>query len=381
MTKTTSSFGALSATVMMALAACTNQAPSVTDISGLPEIPVAEVHLLDTAIYNEYVASIQATKNVEIRSRLSGFLEKIYVDEGSTVTKGQALFKLNDIELKSEVARNEAVLENAIAEGKTTELEVSQTRLLVDQNIVSETDLEVAIAKLNAAQANIKEAQSMLEHANRRLSYATIRAPFDGQIDRIPMKEGSLLDEGTLLTSISDLDEIYAYFDISEQEYLGVVGKHDQSKWDFSTPVTLTLANGTSYPHEGTAEFAENEFKATTGTISLRARFPNPDRLIKHGASGRVNVPMQQESILVVHQKSVFEIQDRTYVYRVNEDNTVTMTPFLAGQRIGHYYLVESGLKAQERIVFEGVQNLRDGMAIEPLTKNAEKPKMLSSIH
>lgn len=371
--------GTLAALAALAFTACSDQTTPATDMASLPEIPIAEVKTLDTVIYSEYVASIQATKNVEIRSRLSGFLEKIYVDEGSTVTKGQPLFKLNDVELKSEVARSEAVLENAIAEGKTTELEVSRTRLLVDQNIVSETDLEVAIAKLNAAQANIKEAQSMLEHANRRLSYATIRAPFDGQIDRIPMKEGSLLDEGTLLTSISDLNEIFAYFDISEQEYLGIVGKHNQRKWDFSTSATLTLADGTTYPYEGTAEFAENEFKATTGTISLRARFPNPDRLIKHGASGKVNVPMQQGAILVVHQKSVFEIQDRTYVYRVNDDNTVTMTPFQAGPRIGHYYLVQDGLKAEDRIVFEGVQNLRDGMAIEPLVKDAEKPQLLSS--
>src|SRR5690606_22083838 len=162
----------------------------------------------------------------------------------------------------------EAVLENAIADGKTIALEVDRTQLLVEKNIVSATDLEVAEANLSAAESRIKEARSMLDHAKTRLSYTTVRAPFSGQIDRIPLKEGSLLDEGTLLTSISDLSQVYAYFDISEQEYLSVIDNDSLRTVDFSMPVKLTLANGTAYPYDGTAEFAENEFEASTGTLS-----------------------------------------------------------------------------------------------------------------
>ncbi|MBK1441072.1 efflux RND transporter periplasmic adaptor subunit [Parapedobacter sp. ISTM3] len=331
-----------------------------------PATPVVKVESLDTTIYQDYVANIQAFKNVEIRSRLKGFLEKIYVDEGSEVSQGQPLFKLNDTEYASEVARCEAVLENAIADGKTTALEVDRTKLLVAKNIVSETDLEVAEARLAAAESKIKEAKSLLQHAKAQLSYTTVRAPFTGRIDRIPLKEGSLLDEGALLTSISDLRQVYAYFDISEQEYLSIVANDSARTVDFSMPVTLTLANGTIYPHAGTAEFAENEFEESTGTISLRALFPNPAGLIKHAASGKVSVPMQRGENLVVHQKSVFEIQDRTYVYKVKDSGTLVMTPFRAGPRVGHYYLVEDGLSTSDTIVFEGVQNLRDGMTISP---------------
>src|SRR5690606_12059872 len=288
------------------------------------------------------------------------------------VTAGQPLFKLNDTEHVTAVARAEAVLENAIADGQTTMLEVERTKLLVAKNIVSETDLKVAEAQRSAAESRIKEARSLLDFAKTELTYTTIRAPFSGRIDRIPLKEGSLLDEGMLLTSISDLNQVYAYFDISEQEYLSIVTNDSLRTVDFTMPVRLTLANGAPYPHEGTAEFAENEFEETTGTISLRALFPNPGGLIKHAASGKVSVPMQRGENLVVHQKSVFEIQDRTYVYKLRDDNTIAMTPFQAGQRVGHYYLVQSGLQARDKIVFEGTQNLRDGMKINPLMTQVE---------
>ncbi|RQP17077.1 efflux RND transporter periplasmic adaptor subunit [Parapedobacter defluvii] len=348
------------------LSGCAADGSQSNDPQPPPATPVAEVSVLDTTIYQDYIANIIAFKNVEIRSRLSGFLDQIYVDEGSEVSQGQPLFKLNDTEYAAEVARSEAVLESAIADAKTLALEVNRTKLLVDKNIVSETDLEVATAKLAAAESKIKEAKSLLQHAKTQLAYTLVRAPFAGKIDRIPLKEGSLLDEGTLLTSISDLRQVYAYFDISEQEYLSIVTDNGTRTVDVNLPVTLTLANGTSYPHTGVAEFAENEFEKTTGTISLRALFPNPDGLIKHGASGKISVPMQHGENLVVHQKSVFEIQDRTYVYKVVGSNTLAMTPFRAGPRVGHYYLVEDGLSARDTIVFEGVQNLKDGMTISP---------------
>lgn len=356
---------------------CTGNAEQTLNQDTAISAPVTEVSILDTTVHQDYVATIQAYKNVEVRSRLNGFLDKIYVDEGSEVSAGQPLFKLNDTEHLSDVARAEAVLENAIADGKTIALEVDRTKLLVEKNIVSETDLEVAAANLSAAESRIKEARSLLDYAKTKLSYTTIRAPFAGKIDRIPLKEGSLLDEGSLLTSISDLRQVYAYFDISEQEYLNIVENDSLRTVDFSMPVKLTLANGSAYPYDGTAEFAENEFEATTGTLSLRALFPNPQGLIKHAASGKISVPIQSGENLAVHQKSVFEIQDRTYVYKVSDDNRVVMTPFQAGQRVGHFYLVESGLQTHDKIVFEGTQNLRDGMEITPVMTDSQGKNLI----
>lgn len=329
-------------------------------------VPITPITRLDTIIYNNYIADIQAVKNVELRSRLTGFLEKIYVDEGASVKKGQILFKINDAEHSADLARAEAALNNAIADAKTVELEKQRTELLVKKNIVAKTELDLAKAKLKAAQSKIEEAKSLLQLARTRLSQTLIRAPFDGTIDRIPLKEGSLLEEGSLLTSVSDLTYVNVYFDISEKEYLNIATDSLFDKNTFKKKVKLTIANGDVYPYDGVAEFAESEFASNTGSISLRARFKNPGGLLKHGSSGKIQVPVETGNTLAVHQKSVFEIQDRTYVYKLDKDNKVKMTPFRAGQRIGHFYLIDDGLSADDKVVFEGTQGLKDGMHVQP---------------
>jgi membrane fusion protein (multidrug efflux system) len=359
--------------ITLALTSCTAQSEKASTSSTPRSVPVANVSVLDTIIYNEYVADIQAVKNVEVRSRLSGFLERIYVEEGSQVKAGQVLFKINDEEYKADLSKAEAVLNNAIADAKTVELEQQRTRTLVKNNIVSKTDLELAAAKLKAAQSRVAEARSVLQFAKSRLGYTLVRAPFNGRIDRIPLKAGSLLEEGSLLTSVSDLSAVNVYFSISEKEYLGIATDSGYARNGFKKTVKLNLANGQAYPYPGEATFAESEFASQTGTISLKARFPNPNRLLKHGASGKISVPVETGEILAVHQKSVFEIQDRTYVYVLGSENKVKMTPFLAGQRVGHYYTVSSGLTKDDKIVFEGTQSLRDGVQIDPKAIDAKK--------
>lgn len=364
--------------ITLAFSACTSQSENNTTSNAPRSVPVANVSVLDTIIYNEYVADIQAVKNVEVRSRLSGFLEKIYVEEGAQVKGGQVLFKINDEEYKADVSKAEAVLNNAIADAKTVELEQQRTRTLVKNNIVSKTDLELAGAKLKAAQSRVAEARSVLQFAKSRLGYTQVRAPFSGRIDRIPLKAGSLLEEGSLLTSVSDLSAVNVYFSISEKEYLGIASDSGYTRNGFKKEVKLSLANGQIYPYPGQATFAESEFASQTGTISLKARFANPKGLLKHGASGKISVPVETGEILVVHQKSVFEIQDRTYVYVLDSGNKVKMTPFLAGQRVGHYYTVNSGLTKDDRIVFEGTQSLRDGVQIDPKAMEAKQTGRLA---
>lgn len=350
----------------LAFAGCTAQSKENTDKKTHKIVPVTPVTVLDTTIYNDYIADIQAVKNVEVRSRLAGFLEKIYVDEGAEVKEGQVLFKINDEEYKADLAKAEAALNNAIADAKTVELEKERTKLLVDKKIVSTTDMELAEAKLKAAESRVAEARSVLQYAKTRLSHTLIKAPFTGKIDRIPLKSGSLLEEGSLLTSVSDLSAVNVYFTISEKEYLQIASDSGYTKNNFKKMVKLTLANGEVYPFEGQAEFAESKFATNTGSLSLRARFSNPDGLLKHGASGKISVPVETGEILVVHQKSVFEIQDRTYVYVLGENNIIKMKPFQAGQRIGHFYLINQGLLISDRVVFEGTQNLKDGFQVEP---------------
>ena len=350
------------------LIGCTAQSKDNTETAAPRTVPVTAVTKLDTVIYNEYIADIQAVKNVEVRSRLAGFLDKIYVEEGAAVTQGQVLFKIHDEEYKAEYAKAEAALNNAIADAKTVKLEKARTKILVDNNIVSKTDMDLAAAKQKAAESRVAEARSVLQHARTRLANTMIRAPFSGRIDRIPLKAGSLLEEGSLLTSVSDLYAVNVYFDISEKEYLNMVADASFKKNNIQKRVKLTLANGELYPHQGDAVFAESEFAQNTGSLSLKARFPNPTGLLKHGASGKISVPVETGELLAVHQKSVFEIQDRTYVYVLQPDNTIKMTAFKAGQRVGHYYTVLDGLETKDKVVFEGSQTLRDGLKVSPKT-------------
>jgi len=177
---------------------------------------------------------------------------------------------------------------------------------------------------------------------------------------------GSLLNEGALLTSVSDVNEVYVYFTLSETEYLkNIAGKSSENSI-LSKKVRLTLADGQHYPHSGKIELAESAFQEETGTISLRARFPNSDHILKHGATGKIHLPTQISASIIVPQKSVFEIQDRAYVYVLDSAAHVSMTNVELGTRFGHFYLVNSGLKAGQKIVFEGTQSLTDGAAIEP---------------
>lgn len=331
------------------------------------EIPTVTVDRKDLQHDHLYVSSIQAIQNVEIRSKISGFLETICVDEGETVKKGQVLFRIGDIEYKNEVAKARAMLSMANADRKTAEVEMQRVKILVDKKIVSKTELDLATSRLNAATSKVEEAQSSLDIALHRLSYTVIRAPFDGVVDRIPLKGGSLVDEGTLITSVSDISSMYAYFNISENEYLAYErarkGKDDEEP---SQSVCLVLSDGKEYACKGAVETVVSEFDGSTGSIAFRARFPNPEKLLKHNATGKIKLTTNLDAALVVPQKSVFEIQDKSFVFAVDKQNVVKMKHVETGNRINKYFVVRSGLDEGEVIVYEGIQNVKDGMKVKP---------------
>ncbi|GAA4803853.1 efflux RND transporter periplasmic adaptor subunit [Olivibacter ginsenosidimutans] len=329
-------------------------------------VPYVTLEHVDTTLYTDYVADIQAVRNVEVRSKVNGFLDKIFVDEGALVQRGQVLFKINDDEQRADVSKAQAMLSNAIADTRTVKLELERVKRLVEKNIITKTDLDVAEAQLHAAEARVQEAKSDLQRTQTQLSYTVIRAPFTGRIDRIPLKVGSLLNEGALLTSVSDVNEIYAYFTLSETEYLQNIARKSSENNILSKEVSLVLADGQHYAHPGKIELAESEFQEETGTISLRARFPNPDRILKHGATGKIQLPTKITEAIIIPQKSVFEIQDKAYIYLLDSTDHVKMTNIELGTRFGHFYLIRSGLKEGQRIVYEGTQSLNDGAAITP---------------
>jgi RND family efflux transporter MFP subunit len=320
--------------------------------------------ILDTVYYKEYVADIHSIKNVEIRSRIQGQLEKIHVDEGQSVKKGQLLFRISDHVYKEDLIKAKAVLKNAIAEAKAGELEVLNVKILLEKNIVSKTEMDLAESKLEALKAKIEEAQSHEASAQLKLSLTQIKAPFDGIIDRIPLKMGSLIEEGTFLTSLSDNSEVYSYFNVSENEYLDFVLNPKASSE--KNEVSLLLSNSTEHSHKGEVETIEGEFDKASGNISFRARFPNPKGILKHGSSGRIRLKKEVKNALIIPQKSTFEVQDKMYVYVIGADNVVKSRSIVSNLRIPHLYVIESGLSANDRILYEGIQNVKEDQTIIP---------------
>jgi membrane fusion protein (multidrug efflux system) len=328
------------------------------------EFPVTYVLSKDTILVHEHVVDIHAIRHVEIRARVSGYLDLIYVDEGQVVKAGQLLFKINDEEYQAHVMRAKAGLHAAQADVQAIELEVERVSMLVDKNVISETELRLAKAKVDIAKAKVEEAQSDLSQANIRYSHTAIRAPFDGVVDRIPFKTGSLIDEGHLLSSIFNSDFIYAYFRVSEKEYL----QYAKSEFDKrrSNTVELIQADGSKHQYTGHIETLEGEFDTSTGTIAFRAKFPNHTHILKHGSTGKIRLFTSIEAALMIPQKSTFEIQDKTYVFVVGPDDKARVQSFIPSSRIAHFYIVQSGLKEGDRIVYEGIKDVRDGMVIKP---------------
>jgi membrane fusion protein, multidrug efflux system len=337
----------------------------------VPSLPVVEVVQKDTVLQTDYVADIQAVKNVEVRARVQGFLEKIFVDEGHEVKKGQPMFQINDLEFKTELAKAKAAVSSAMAEAKAAELELGRTKILVEKNVIAQTEYDLAASKVRAAKAKIDEALSVQTSAETKLSYTFIRAPFDGIIDRIPLKMGSLIDPGALLTTISDVHNVFAYFNISENEYLQY-RKTVTKGMKEDRLVNLLLADGTSYAFQGKIETSDGEFNENTGAIAFRARFPNPNKLLKHGASGKARLTTAVDNAIIIPQKATFEIQDKTFVFVVDKNNMVQMRAFKPGRRVAQYYIVEAGLKPGENIVYEGVQSIRQGSKIKPQKMNLD---------
>jgi membrane fusion protein (multidrug efflux system) len=348
------------------VAGCTAQGGEIDNTTTEAALPVTQLITKDTTLHNDYVSDIQAVRHIEVRARVNGFLDKIYVDEGQEVKAGQLLFKLNSSEHEAGLAKAKANLNNAVAEALAAEVEVGRVRLLVEKDVISPSELELAKARHKAAKAKVQEAQSAHDNAVTRLSYTSIRAPFAGIVDRIPLKAGSIVTEGDLLTSLSDLQSVYAYFEVSEKEYLNFMRTRQEGGDTGNSSVQLILADGSTYPHKGKVETMEGVFEPNTGSIAFRASFPNPSKILKHHSTGKVRLFNEVDSALLVPQKAAFEIQDKNFVYVVGKDNKVRTKSFEPKARFSHFYIVESGLEPGEQVVYEGVQTLREGALIKP---------------
>ena len=303
---------------------------------------------IDTSFTKQYVSQIRSVRNIEIRAQEKGFLQNIYVDEGQFVRKGQLLFRIMPGMYQAELLK-------AKAEAKGAEIELQNARMLADKNIVSKNEQALAQAKLEQARAEVALAKL-------HLSFTEIRAPFDGTIDRIPKKLGSLIDEGELLTSLSDNSQMFAYFNVSEPEYLDY---QTNIKDRANTNVSLLLANNELFQSKGNVEVIESEFNNETGNIAFRARFPNTNKLLRHGETGSVQMLVPLKNAIVIPQKATYEIQDKKYVFVVNKSNVIESREITVTGEIPDLYVIASGLGENDKILLEGVQKVKDDEKIK----------------
>lgn len=348
------------------LPSCNSGKNKEQQVTVLDNIPVLELKPMSIEVPVTYVADIQAVQFVEIRAKVEGYVDQIFVDEGQFVRKGQNLFQLSSMEFMEMVNSANAKLAQAKAEAQAAQVEVDRLRILVEKDIIAPSELQLARSKKSVAESGIAEAEAMLKNAKTGLSYTTIKAPFDGIVDRIPYKKGSLVTEGDLLTNITDISEVFAYFKVTENEYLRYMrAKKEGDAENMGQTVSLILADGETYPLPGKLETMEADFERGTGSIAFRVRFPNPDQLIKHGSTGRIQMVNQLDDVFLVPQKSTFEIQDYSYVYILDENNTVKVRSFKPVRRFGLFYVAE-GFETGEKIIYEGIQQVKDGVVITP---------------
>jgi membrane fusion protein, multidrug efflux system len=338
--------------VLLFLTSCNSKKEQKEEVG---KYTVTNPAVIDTSFTKEYVSQIKSIRNIEIRTQEKGFLQNIYVDEGQYVSSGQVLFRIMP-------KMYEAELLKAQAEAKGAEIELLNAKTLADKNIVSKNEQALAQAKLEQARAEVAMAKL-------HLSFTEIRAPFAGTIDRIPKKLGSLIEEGELLTSLSDNSKMFAYFNVSEPEYLEY---QSNAKGRSDSTVSLLLANGQQLKYKGKVELIESEFDSETGNVAFRASFPNPDKLLKNGETGKVLMTVPVKNALVIPQKATYEIQDKKYVFVVDKNNFIKSREIAIAGELPDLYIVKSGISANDKFLLEGVQKAKDDDKIKYVYQKPE---------
>jgi membrane fusion protein (multidrug efflux system) len=302
----------------------------------------------DTLVIKDYVCQIRAIQHIEMRALERGYLQHIYVDEGKHIKQGQMMFQIMPLMYKAELQKTEA-------EAKFAEIEYLNTKQLADSNVVSPNELALAKAKLDKAKAEVSLAQV-------HLGFTEIKAPFDGIMDRFQVRLGSLVDEGDLLTTMSDNSKMWVYFNVPEAEYLNF---RMNEKRDSLMRVNLLMANNQLFDHPGIVQAIEADFNNETGNIAFRATFPNPKGLLRHGETGNVQMTVPLINALIIPQKATFEVLEKKYVFVVDKEKVVHQTEIAIAAEMPDLYILKGGISENERIVLEGIRKVKDNDKLE----------------
>lgn len=345
---------------------------------GIQSYKVLALQSRSATLNTDYPASIQGLQNIEIRPKVDGFIEKIFVDEGSIVKKGQLLFKINAPQYQQEVRTAEAGIRTAESDINTARLQVEKVKPLVEKDIISHYELELAQNTLESKQAAMAQAQAALENARVNLGYTTITSPVDGVIGSLPYKLGSLVTGSTTepLTTVYNTATVYAYFAMNEKQLLDFSNDSTNTSLQFKINhlprVTLILSNGAVYEHNGKVETVNGQINTATGSANFRAAFINPKGLLHSGSSATVRVPTVVKSGIIIPQNVTYQLQDKRFAYVVDSQHKIKNVVIdVMDNTPGQFFVVTSGLNDGDKIVIESVSNLKDGTEIKPVDIDA----------
>lgn len=300
----------------------------------------------DTLATKDYVCQVHAIQHIEVRALEKGYLQKIFVDEGQIVKKGQLMFQIMPTMYNAELQKSQA-------EANYVDIEYRNTKQLADSNIVSKNELALAKAKANKANAEVSLAKAHLQ-------FTQIRAPFSGIMDHFQVRLGSLVEEGNLMTTLSDNSKMWVYFNVPEAEYLDYKTHHD----DNMKHVKLVMANNELFDQPGEVQTIEADFNNETGNIAFRATFPNPKGLLRHGETGSIRMTIPLKNALIIPQKATYEVLEKKYVYIVDKDDVIRSREIKVAAEMPHIFVIQSGLKKTDRILLEGLRQVKENEKI-----------------
>ncbi len=378
---TTKAAATLMAAALVTSASCSGNGDNAAQQQQMPapQIGTQTVAYSDIDLSQSYPATIKGKTDIEIRPQVSGFITQVLVDEGQHVNKGQTLFVLDQVQYQAAVDQAAAAVAAAQTAVKSAQMTADQKQALFDKNIISEYENQLAKNDLANAKSNLATANAALTSARKNLAYTVVTAPSAGVIGSIPFREGSLASPSMAqpLTTVSDNSQVYAYFSLTEKDILNMTengSKPLQQQIAQMPAVKLQLADGTIFPVEGKVATVSGVIGAGTGAATVRALFDNPGGMLRSGSTGQIVIPVQEKNAIVIPQKATFELQDRKFVYVVNDSNKVVSTPITISKvNDGKIYVATSGLEPGNVIAVEGVGNkLRPNMEIVPVDAAAK---------
>lgn len=367
----------LAAAVSAALVSCGGGGGRPT--FGDNEYPVETVKNQSSSLQTTYPATINGIQDVEIRPKASGFITKICVTEGQAVSAGQLLFVLDNETYQAQVRQAQAAVNTAQSQVNTAKLTYNNSKQLYDNKVIGDYELQTSENSLKSAEAQLAQAQAALASAKESLSFCYVKSPAKGVVGTLPYKVGTLVSGSNVLTHVADISQMEVYFSVTEKDMLEM-SKQDgglQGAVNNYPSVKLQLADGSTYAYEGKVAAISGVIDQATGSVQLKAHFPNPEKLLKSGGSGTIIVPRSSASAIVVPQSVVMEVQNKKFIYTVGKDKKVKYTEIKVNpQDDGNNYIVTEGLKEGDQYVTNGITKLTDGMEIVPITPQRYQEKI-----